>query len=419
MLTQAQNELLTRTGPGTAMGDLMRRYWLPVLLSEQLPSPDCAPVQVRILSEDLVAFRDSTGRIGLLDEHCSHRGTSLFYGRNEQCGLRCVYHGWKYDADGNVLETPAEPESSTFKQRLRHPAYPTREAAGIVFAYMGPKERQPLFPKYVWANLPSGHTLATKSVQDCNYLQGVEGECDSSHLTFLHRFFNGQDSRGNLLEKPIREYTIEETDFGLRLVAVRATGGDESYVRVSSIVMPTACWIPGATKSVHFYVPVDDEHSWRFNLNYQVEESLDTSRLSGLIEPWYGDDYVKTRNRSNHYLIDREKQRTENFTGLGLNFVVHDSMATETMGSLFDRSREHLGASDKAVIAMRRYFLDLLDAVKQGMEPPNLVYEELDNVFTHVDTFGDVIAGSDWRSTYPHLTRARTPVHAVAAQTAR
>ena len=194
MLTKEQNELLTRTDRGTSMGNFTRRYWIPVLLAEELPAPDCPPVQVRIMGEDLVAFRDSLGRVGLLDEHCSHRGTSLFYGRVEECGLRCVYHGWKYDVEGNVLDTPAEPAGTTFKERLKHPAYPTHEAAGVIFAYMGPPERQPLFPNYVWANLPPGHTMVTKSRQDCNYLQGVEGECDSTHLTYLHRFFNSKEA---------------------------------------------------------------------------------------------------------------------------------------------------------------------------------------------------------------------------------
>src|SRR5207244_168231 len=215
MLTKEQNELLTRTGHGTPMGNFLRRYWMPVLLSEQVPVPDCPPVQVRILGEDLVAFRDSLGRVGLLDEHCSHRGTSLFYGRNEDCGLRCIYHGWKYDVAGNVLDTPAEPEGSSFKERLKHPAYPTREAAGVVFAYMGPAEKQPLFPSYIYSLLPVENTRVTKSIQDCNYLQGVEGECDSTHLTFLHRFFTNRDPRRPLLQHPVKEYTIEETDFGL------------------------------------------------------------------------------------------------------------------------------------------------------------------------------------------------------------
>src|SRR5712691_6312613 len=157
MLSRPENELLTRVGPGTPMGELMRRYWLPALLSEEIPVADCPPVKVRLLGEDLVAFRDSQGRIGLLAEHCSHRGTSLFYGRNEECGLRCIYHGWKYDVDGNVVETPAEPREGNLKNKLRHTAYPCREAAGVIFAYMGPKQKMPRFPNYEWLISPPGY----------------------------------------------------------------------------------------------------------------------------------------------------------------------------------------------------------------------------------------------------------------------
>jgi phenylpropionate dioxygenase-like ring-hydroxylating dioxygenase large terminal subunit len=171
------------------MGELIRCYWIPALLSEEIPEPDCPPVRVRILSEKLVAFRDSQGRVGLLEEHCSHRGTSLFFGRNEECGLRCIYHGWKYDMEGNVLDTPAEPAGSDFKSKLKHVAYPTMEAAGIVFGYLGPQDKMPLFPNYEWTLLPKDQTYVTKGLLECNYLQGLEGECDSSHLSFFHREF--------------------------------------------------------------------------------------------------------------------------------------------------------------------------------------------------------------------------------------
>src|SRR3954465_6770612 len=161
MLSKELNDLLTHTGSGTPMGDFLRRYWLPALLSEEIPAPDSPPVQVRLLGEELVAYRDTEGRIGLLEEHCLHRGTSLFYGRNEQCGLRCIYHGWKYDVTGRVLDPPAEPADSSFKERLRHVAYPPPEAGGMIFAYLGPPEKQPLFPNYSWAQLAPEHTYVT------------------------------------------------------------------------------------------------------------------------------------------------------------------------------------------------------------------------------------------------------------------
>src|SRR5947207_5978945 len=185
MLSKEDNELLSQTAAGTPMGNLIRRYWIPALLSEEIPRPDCPPARVRLLGEELVAFRDTQGRIGLIGERCAHRGTSLFYGRNEECGLRCIYHGWKYDVEGNVLETPAEPGTSDFKKKINHTAYPCKEVAGIVFIYMGPRDKMPLFPEYEWATLDQDKTHVVKSFLDCNYLQGLEGDFDSSHTTVL------------------------------------------------------------------------------------------------------------------------------------------------------------------------------------------------------------------------------------------
>ncbi len=203
------------------MGELMGRYWIPALLSEEIPKPDCPPVQVRLLGEKLVAFRDSQGKIGLLGELCAHRGTSLFYGRNEDGGLRCIYHGWKYDVEGRVLETPAEPPESDFKSKIQHKAYPTREVAGIVFAYMGPKDKIPIFPNYEWTHVPLSHTYVTKCMMDYNYLQGLEGECDSAHTSLLHSTFGEKNRRAPVNQHRGPIYEIEERDFGLRLVAIR------------------------------------------------------------------------------------------------------------------------------------------------------------------------------------------------------
>ena len=189
MLAHEENELLTLVGADKPMGKLMRSYWLPALLGRELPVPDCPPVRVRLLGENLIAFRDSTNRVGLLGEHCPHRGTSLYFGRNEECGLRCIYHGWKMDVKGKVLETPAEPAGSTLKDKVRHTAYPCKEAADIIWAYLGPANKMPLLPDYEWIHMASENLYVTKSIQDCNWLQGLEGECDSSHLSFLHKNF--------------------------------------------------------------------------------------------------------------------------------------------------------------------------------------------------------------------------------------
>ena len=263
MFTKKQNAILNQTGPGTPLGEVMRRYWVPALMSEEVPEPDCPPVRVHILSEDLVAFRDSNGRIGLLAEHCAHRGTSLFFARNELCGLRCGYHGWKYDVDGNVLDTPAEPPNSRFKAKVKQPAYPTHEVAGIVFAYLGPRDEMPAFPNYEWTNLPLDRTYVAKSYLDCSWLQGLEGESDSAHLNFLHRIFDDSGYEDIYYGK-MPKYETEETDFGLRMVALR-DAGDQTYCRVSSFVMPFSVWIPARTREVHMYVPMTDGSSWRWD----------------------------------------------------------------------------------------------------------------------------------------------------------
>lgn len=393
MLSKDENELLTRTGPDAPMGRLMRRYWIPALLSEEIADPDGPPVRVRLLGEDLVAFRDSKGRVGLLDEHCSHRGTSLFYGRNEECGLRCIYHGWKYDIEGKVLDTPAEPPDSNLKNKVHHTAYPCKEAAGIVFTYMGPRDKMPLLPNYEWMKVPSTHIYVTKSLQDCNYLQGLEGECDSSHLSFLHRAFT-ENKRGGgdpdmygLDTSPRLEGV--ETDYGVRMISCRDGGGGTTYLRVSNFVMPCYGFVPtGGLKgnpegyTTHCHVPVDDAHSLRFNIFFRRNRPVreDEKRLDEEIGP----DHRKVRNRRNNYLQDREEQRRETFTGMGKSFVIHDSCATESMGPIFDRSREHLGIGDITVIAVRKFLLRSVKDFDSGKEPPHLFMRAEENDCRHI-----------------------------------
>ena len=383
------------------MGKLIRRYWIPALLSDEIPEPDCPPVRVHILSERLVAFRDSQGRVGLLEEHCSHRGTSLFFGRNEECGLRCIYHGWKYDMEGNVLDTPAEPAGSDFKSKLKHVAYPTMEAAGIVFAYLGPRDKMPLFPNYEWTLLPKEQTYVTKGLLECNYLQGLEGECDSSHLSFLHREFTALGRRQLFALDSAPAYETEETDFGVRLIATRNAGLDTQYVRVSSFVMPIACWVPARNRETHIYVPVDDQHAWRYDLGFLRDRKPtveDWNRKSQI-----GPDYRRLRNLQNNYLQDRQRQATTDYTGIE-NFLNHDGCATESMGPIFDRSQEHLGVSDKAVIAVRKFLINAVKQFEEGQEPPHIVRDPAQNSFSHIDTFAQTIPASiHWRDRFGHL----------------
>ena len=393
MLSREENDLITRVGPGTPMGALMRRYWVPALLSEEIADPDGAPVRVRLLGENLVAFRDSSGRVGLLAEHCSHRGTSLFYGRNEGCGLTCIYHGWKYNIQGKVLETPAEPAGSNLKDKVRHTAYPCNEAAGLVFAYMGPIERTPLLPNYEWMTLPQDHLYITKSIQDCSYLQGLEGECDSSHLSFLHRAFTETKRGGGDPDMYGRDGAPRlegvETDFGVRMISCRSAGDGLNYLRVSNFVMPCHGFVPtGGLKgnpegyTIHSHVPVDDEHALRFNILFRRSRPVSSEEKQ--LEGGIGSDHLKVRNIRNDYFQDREEQKRETFTGMGKQFLIHDSCATESMGPIYDRSKEHLGAGDIAVIAVRKFLLKSVTALDMGKEPPHILRTPEQNDLRHV-----------------------------------
>jgi nitrite reductase/ring-hydroxylating ferredoxin subunit len=411
MLNPADNDLLTKAAPGTPLGDLMRRYWMPALLSEEIPEADGPPVPVRLLGEELVAFRDTLGRVGLLAEHCAHRGTSLTYGRNEECGLRCVYHGWKYNVEGRVLDTPAEPPQSQFKNKVRQVAYPIHEAGGMVFAYMGPAEKKPLFPNYPWTAAPLDHTYVTKSLLECNWLQGLEGECDSAHLNFLHRWFRLDNEPVRYQDEQMRygavpKYETEETDFGVRLIALRKLDSGETYVRVSSFVMPVSCWISAFVgKEVHIYVPIDDTHTWRYDLGFRFDRPVLPEEV--VRREAIGPDFRKVRNSGNRYLQDREMQKEVNFTGLA-DFLTQDGCATETMGPRFDRGKEHLGTSDQAVIVVRGFPLNAVKSFQEaGQEPPHLVTNPAFNNFLHVDTIAETIpAGRDWRRHFTHLTKA-------------
>ena len=394
MLAREENDLLTQVGPDKPMGKFMRSYWIPALLASELPTPDCAPVRVRLLGEDLVAFRDSNGRVGLLDEHCPHRGASLFFGRNEECGLRCIYHGWKMDVDGKVLETPAEPAESTLKDKVRHTAYPCKDVAGIVWAYLGAKDKMPLLPDYEWLSMAPENLYVTKSIQECNWLQALEGECDSSHLSFLHKDFTGERPRGGgdgALYAADAAPRLEgiEMDYGVRMLSCRKITPDTIYLRVSNIVMPCHGFIPtGGIKgnpegyTIHSHVPIDDAHSMRYNIHFRRNRSIEDSERQH--EDEIGPDFRKIRNLQNNYLQDRERQQHDNFTGMGRIFLVHDSCATETMGPIYDRSKEHLGVSDITVIAARKFLLNAVRAVARGEEPPHVIRRAEQNDVRHV-----------------------------------
>jgi len=404
MLVREENELLTRVGPGTAMGQLMRRYWMPALLSEEIPAPDGPPVRVRLLGEDLVGFRDSNGRVGLLGEHCAHRGTSLFFGRNEECGLRCIYHGWKYDVNGNVVETPAEPQGSEFGKKLRHTAYPCQEVAGMIFAYLGPREKMSLLPRYEWADFKPEQLFPVKSRLECNYLQGIEGDFDSSHTSFLHN--NNIQNSARLKRDGAPTLEVENTNYGMRAISIRKFGAEQIYVRTSPYIMPCFSIVPGPPtakfeeddlRGFRFWVPVDDSTTWLYILNMRKKPLDDDERNA--LRSWVREDYSRLRNLHNDYLIDRELQRTQLYSGIkSVNAAEQDGCATETMGPIYDRSQEHLGYSDRTIIALRKMLLSAVRDLAEGKEPPHVIHDQRDADFSRLRSLKAVLpVDSDWR----------------------
>ena len=373
MLSHADNELLTRTGPGTPMGNLMRRYWMPALFSHQIAEPDCPPVRVKLLGENLVAFRDTKGRFGLLDERCPHRTASLFFGRNEECGLRCVYHGWKFDIDGTCVDLPSEPPGSSFRDKIRIKAYPCIERGGLVWTYLGPPELKPEFPELEWTLLPAEQRFATRHIQECNWLQGLEGGFDNSHIAFLHRGSGAINQSATALY-----HEAIETEFGLIIGAGREA--DEVNIRWGAdlMILPFHKIFATRPNGAHMWVPMDDGNTMLYSVDYYPDRPLEGEVLERS-KNWlhiHTENHPGTdrpiRNKDNDYLIDRDEQRHGNsYTGMrGLG--VQDCAVQESMGPIADRTIEHLGSSDAAIIRIRRLLLQTLQQHEQGKTPPGL-----------------------------------------------
>jgi phthalate 4,5-dioxygenase len=376
MLRKEDNEYLTHVGPGTPMGTFLRHYWLPALMVEELPEPGCPPVRTTLLGEKLVVFRDHEDNFGALEEFCAHRTASLFFGRNEsadssdgQCGLRCVYHGWKYSYDGRCIDMPNERAGASFKEKIQIVAYPAKERGGVIWIYMGPRDTMPPLPEFEWAMVPETHRFVSKRRHFSNFMQQVDGSLDSSHVTFLHAdaplwhpswTHQTRGARKHVLSPP--ELKISQTDFGL-VVGARRDGDDGmDYWRITNWVMPWNVTVPRDDDEpigAHAFVPIDDETSWAWNFSYVPERPL-TQRertfyaggghihaelIPGSFDP--------VRNLGNDYLINRDLQRTVAFTGIS-GIVMQDAAVQESMGRIADRSREHLGGADAALIAARR-----------------------------------------------------------------
>jgi len=429
MIPREENELLTRTGPGTPCGDLMRRYWQPVALAEELPRGG-APLPLKVLGEELVLYRDDHGEPSLLDLHCPHRGTDLSYGRLEDGGIRCIYHGWLFDSHGRCLDQPGEPSGGKQKESTRLKAYPCKEQAGIIFGYLGPGEA-PCLPAYEIFTVPEEYRFVTKAFSDCNYLQGNEGNIDPVHLSFLHRMLDESLARaGRSIEyakvrgseaSPNRflggnaapTIEVEVKDFGLRIFAWRPVG-ETAYLRVSNFVMPNLCAVPGETQGagylVNWHVPIDDEHHWKYIFVFSREAPLDKERFRQRYRAEIGPDYRPIRNRSNRYLQNREEMKTKTSAGVGPFFPTHDFLATETKGIIQDRTKENLVSSDKAIVAARKLLLKAIQDVREGRDPSHLIRDPKHNGFPHMVVISAVVPSStEWKD-YTRKAQAQAAV---------
>ena len=401
MLSAADNETLVRTGPGTPMGVLFRDFWIPVCLSAELSEPDGPQVRVNVLGEALLAFRATDGRIGLIDRRCPHRGADLFYGRNEAGGVRCAFHGWKFDADGRCVDAPTlEPEHfRRLGEKTCVPAYTTREWGGFVWAYLGPQPA-PALPMMEFALVPSSHRYVSKKLQECNWAQAAEGAVDTAHFSFLH--MPVATAAGELAEnarKATRGYSAKTmgTDHirwmrddarpkfsivrhaaGMALGASRKADDARLYWRIAQYLMPSHAYTPSAVHGETYhgqtFVPIDDENCWIFVYSWNplrplTSEERATYASGGAIYPEMDANYRPVRNRGNDYLLDRSLQKSENFTGI-IGVSEQDACIQDSQGRIADRTRELLGPTDAGVTQFRRLMLDAARALAQSQRPP-------------------------------------------------
>ena len=401
MLNKTDNETLSRVGSGTPMGDLMREYWFPAIPSFELPSPDCPPKKVRLLGEDLVAFRDSEGRIGLFAQACPHRGASLFFGRNEEEGLRCVYHGWKFDVNGNCVDMPSEPAESNFKNKVRVRAYPARDVNHMIWVYMGPRETPPPFPLFDIVTLPIDHVSQPRlMMEEANWFQNLEGDIDSVHIDYLHsRLHEDKPMAGGIrgfytLDRSPK-LDVVRTDYGAFYSARRRwdEAGNEWH-RITQLIFPFHTMIAASaddTVTLRSWVPIDDHYTLQIAQSGSLSRPLTPEErdrplhqfdIAGGLLPETSDPrsrYFTVANKRNDYLRDFELEKTTQFCGIIFAGNLQDRAMTELMCNedgiepIYDRSKEHLGTTDSMVITARRLFIRAARAHHEdGFVPPNV-----------------------------------------------
>lgn len=422
MLNRADNEMLTRVGRGTPMGELLRQYWLPAALSSELPMG--APLRVRLLGEDLVAFRNRSG-VGLLAEACPHRQASLYFARNEDDGLRCVYHGWKFDAAGRCLDMPNEPSECQFADKIRTTAYPAQERNGVIWAYLGPREPPPALPDLEW-NAKEGETpFLWRSLRQCNWVQALEGDIDSSHINWLHGVLEGPNpstvpggempgywTKGARLAQADRapRMDVTDTECGVVYSARRDFDAGHDYHRVHPFLFPFYTMVGGGVESDEVsyngkaWVPMDDERTlvleWQHRPGKPWTEE-ERAELARIRNPWgnlpdngaAGGAWRSRANRDTNYFLDRGLQNSTLFFGI-LSNPLQDAAVQESMGAIVDRSREHLGPADAMIIRVRKRLLDAARALRDRNETP----PGLDNPGLYaVRPVGAVLPkGADW-----------------------
>jgi phthalate 4,5-dioxygenase len=392
VISAEENESLTRVGAGTLMGELFRRYWLPALLASEIAQPDCPPVRVKLLGERLVAFRDTKNQIGLVNEFCAHRGVSLWFGRNEDCGLRCPYHGWKYDVTGQCVDLPSEGPDGPMRPRMKLKAYPCLELGGVVWTYMGPPELRPESPGIEWAHVAAERRYVSKRLQECNYLQAMEGGIDSSHVSFLHSgalkrdpLFAGSKGNDYNLQDAMPEFDVVEFPGGLLIGARRNAEAGRYYWRITPWIMPAHTIIPpraGHPLGAHVWVPIDDKTCWAWSINYHPGRNLKAEELKAMREgkgihvQYVPGTFIPLQNKSNDYLIDREGQKSgHTFSGVE-GIAMQDASLQESMGPIQDRARENLCPTDRGIVMARRRLLQAAMANRDGGPVPALRAEE-------------------------------------------
>jgi phthalate 4,5-dioxygenase len=404
MLRAEDNEFLTESGSGTPMGELLRRFWLPVLLSAELPDADGTPKKIIVMGEELLAFRDSRGVVGVIDQYCPHRGANLWLGRNEECGIRCVYHGWKFDTDGRCVNMPTSYPDLNAKDLIRIKSYPVREWGEMIWAYMGPADAVPELPDLEMALVPASHRYVSKKWQDCNWVQALEGSIDTAHFTFAHLSFDKEANEILDIKKhfvnPIARMNVDHMrwiahdprpvikinphDAGLTIAGGRLTDSDNIYWRIAQFLMPVHAYAPSAMPGENIFgqsfIPVTDTSCWIYTYAWNPERPLTQGerdaydRGNGVISE-VDENYVPLRNKANDYLIDRKLQKTKSYTGIK-GVSEQDAAVQDSQGPIADRTREHLGPTDLGIMHFRKLVMESARALQQGEQPAQLAHPD-------------------------------------------